>query len=308
MPDFILANLQVLNGLFRLVLIFILSFVTSMVQSQEFKLAGFSWGYYPSSPVKESQFNQEVQLNEYEVFFNLPKKLKNNKTIFINGLSYAAVAPKADNDSLQNIDGLNLQVLGYKFMSIHKMRASWSGVIVINPALASAFNGPLEEDDFIFSTALYAFNKKSDRFTYGFGLARSFRFGNPIFLPIFKTTAKLKKHNIDLFFPQHLKYEYHLGKLEIGLSMRVNGSLFNTNYLNVGSADVVDKIAYSRILLGPTVEYKIGRMVKLSAQAGLAAARSMVLQNTMIDDIDLDVENGPFFGISINIIAPDKAR
>ena len=48
--------------------------------SQDFKLAGIHYANYPKAAIKDISGNQETSFNEFGVFINFPKKLKNDIT------------------------------------------------------------------------------------------------------------------------------------------------------------------------------------------------------------------------------------
>ena len=61
---------------------------SSQVMSQDIQLAGLNYTKFSNAEVLDSPLHQKVEVSEYNFFLNLPKPLKNDKTILINGLQY----------------------------------------------------------------------------------------------------------------------------------------------------------------------------------------------------------------------------
>ncbi len=72
-----------------ILLVFII--YTQNSTAQDFELAGISSVTYPKSGVKDINQNPEISFQEFGTFINIPYKLKNDKTVLINGMGYGWV-------------------------------------------------------------------------------------------------------------------------------------------------------------------------------------------------------------------------
>lgn len=282
---------------------------SSPTLSQNLQLAGFSFTRFPGTAVKDSPLNQEIEVNEYNFFLNFPKQLKNEKTILIHGLQYRLVTLSVDNDLNLDLDGQNLHLIGYRLTALHQLSNDWNVLVSLNPTLSSTFNNALEGDDFLFNGALHFMKKKSDRFSYGGGIAFTSRFGEPILIPTLQLTYSAEKDKLQVLLPRGITYDRYFGKFTVGLQLAASGSRYNVNYARtnvLNDIEPVDKLAYTRVIFGPTLSYRIGKVIQLEACGGITAARSVELQGDLLENENYNKSNGPFFQFGIAIIPPKK--
>ena len=273
------------------------------------KLAGFSFTRFPGAGVTDSPLNREIELNEYNFFVNLPMRLKNEKTVLINGLQYKLVIPTADNDVALNIDGQHLHVVGYSLTVVHQLKNDWRALIVLSPTLSSTFNQPLEGDDFLFNGTVQFIKRKSEKLSYGGGILATSRFGDPIILPSLQLTHKTDRSKFQVILPRGITYERYYGKLTAGLKAEVDGSLYNVNYSRttlLNEVQPVDKVGYTRVVLGPSLSYRLGKVIQLEASGGISVAQSIELQGDPFEDESYDLDNGTFFQVGVSIVPPKK--
>lgn len=282
---------------------------SSSAMSQNLQLAGFSVTRLPGSEIVGSPLNQKIETNEFNFFINIPKPLKNEKTIIINGLQYRLVTPFVDNEETQSFDGQNLHLISYQLTIAHKLANQWLGLIVMNPTLSSTFNISPERDDVIFPGAIQFIKNKSDNFSYGFGVARTARFGETLIIPTLQLTKSYQKSTLKIVLPRQVLFDYHFEKFDAGLQLSISGSEYNANYSVINSSDIeqpIDRLAYSRIILGPRFSYRVGKILLLEASGGFVTARSIDLRGGQIEDEKYDIKNGAFFQFGIALIPPKK--
>ncbi|MEO9871787.1 DUF6268 family outer membrane beta-barrel protein [Ekhidna sp.] len=295
--------------LFSMVITLLVS--SSPTIGQDLQLGGISVTRFPSAKVKDSPLNREIEVNEYNFFLNVPKKLKNEKTILINGLQYRLVTSFADNDIMLGIDGQNLHLVGYRLTILHKLKHDWAALLNVNPVLSSTFNTQIEGDDFLFNGSLLFVKKKSDRFSYGGGVVFTSRFGDPILLPILQLTFTSQKGKFQVLLPRRITYDHYYKRFTIGLKAEVDGSLYNVNYSRTSPLDElqpVNKIAYTRVVFGPNISYRVGKVIQLKASGGITVGQSMELQSELFEDEKYQVDNGSFLQFGISIVPPKKTN
>ena len=277
--------------------------------SQDLQLAGFSFTRFPRAEVKDSPLRQKVEVNEYNFFFNLPRTLKNDKTILISGFQYRLVTPLTDNDLNLGLDGQNLHLIGYRLTVLHPLQNDWKVLVSLNPTLSSTFNTVPEGDDFLFNGTLQFVKKKSDHFSYGGGIAYVSTFGEPGFIPALQFTYSSGNSKLQVLLPRRITYDRYFGKFTAGLEISASGSRYNVNYVRTNffnDNEPVDKLAYTRIVFGPSFSYRVGGVIQLEASGGITAGRSVELQSDLFDDEKYDITNGPFFRFGIALVPPEK--
>lgn len=287
----------------------VLLLCSSSVRSQNLQLAGFSVTRLPGSEIVGLPLNQKIETNEFNFFINIPKPLKNEKTIIINGLKYRLITPFVDNEEIQRFDGQNLHLISYQLTIAHKLANQWLGLIVMNPTLSSTFNTSVERDDVIFPGAVQFIKNKSDNFSYGFGIARTARFGEALIIPTLQLTKSYQKSTLKIVFPRQVSFDYHFEKFDAGLQFSISGSEYNANYSITTSSDIeqpIDRLAYSRIILGPRFSFRVGKILLLEASGGFATARSIDLRGDQIEDEKYDIKNGAFFQFGVALVPPKK--
>jgi hypothetical protein len=282
---------------------------SSPIMSQNLQLAGFSYKRFPGAEIKDSPFDHDMEVNEYNFFLNLPKQLKNEKTLLINGFQYRLVTPFLDNDLNLGIDGKNLHLIGYRLTVLHQLSNDWKVLVSLNPTLSSTFNTSLEKDDFLMNGALLFTKKMSDQFSYGGGIAYMSSFGEPGWIPAIQLTYSTENDKLQVLLPRHITYDHSFGKFRAGLKAEVSGSRYNVNYTRTNlhnDTEPVDMLVYSRIALGPSLKYCVGKHIELEASGGVAVARRMELQGNLFDDAQYDTANGSFFSFGISIVPYKK--
>ncbi len=279
--------------------------------SQDLQLAGFSFTRFPAAEVADSPLSQKVEVNEYNFFLNLPRQLKNEKTILVNGLQYRLVTLFADNDLNLGLDGENLHVVGYRLTVLHQLANEWRVLVSLNPTLSSTFNTTLEGSDFLFNGVLQFVKRKSDRFSYGGGVAYTSRFGQPIPIPTLQLTVHSKNGKLQVLLPRSITYDRYFDRFTAGLQIAASGSRYNVNYTRTSFFDTiepVDMLAYTRVIFGPSLKYRVGKVIQLEASGGMTIARRVELQGDLIDDENYEITNSPYFRFGIAVLPPKKAN
>lgn len=283
--------------------------ISTPLMSQDFQLAGFSFTRFPTAEVMNAPLNQEVKVNEYDFFLNLPKQFENEKTVLINGFQYRLVTPVVENDFNPGMDGENLHLLGYRLTVLHQLSNEWKVLLSLNPTLSSAFDTTLEGDDFLMNGSLLFIKEKSDRFSYGGGMAYLSSFGEPRFIPTLQVTLTSEKGKLHVLLPRRITYDRYYGKFTAGLKAEASGSRYNVNYRRttaINDTELVDMLVYSRVVLGPSLKYRVGKSIQLEASGGIAVARRMELQGDQIKDANYDTANASFFRFGISLVPPEK--
>jgi hypothetical protein len=168
----------------------------------------------------------------------------------------------------------------------------------------------LNGNDFLIQGAALVSKKFDNNLTLGGGLIFTSQYGVPSFLPALQVNYNSGKHAISAFLPSKINYYYHLGKeekLRVGSRAAVNGSYFNVSaneFTNV-NVNPIDKVIYSRINVGPVINYKLTNTFQLDLFAGYTFARKFQLADSDENEYKYDLENGPSLKLGL-LITPSK--
>ncbi|SMD32064.1 hypothetical protein SAMN04488029_0402 [Reichenbachiella faecimaris] len=282
---------------------------SSLATSQDLQLAGLSYTKFSNAKVLDSPSNEEMEVNEYNFFFNIPKVLKNEKIILINGLQYRLATPVVDNNLNLDLEGQQLHVIGYRFAALHQLGRKWKMLFSLNPTLSSTFNTALNQDDFLINGSLHFVKKKSDHFEFGSGIALTSSYGLPRFIPTMQLTFSSKHAKFEMLLPRRITYDHYFGKFTAGIQVTVNGSRYNANYSRVDALNEivqVNQLSYTRMIAGPSLSYCVGKVILIEASGGLTIARKVRLQDDLSNYENYDISNSPFFQFGIAIVPSKK--
>lgn len=282
-------------------------FLNVSLKAQDLKLAGFSVSNFTAAEIKDAPLDQEAGFTEYDFFLNLPVPLRKGKMILVNGLQYQLVSSSIDADDIPALDDQNLHRLGYSLTVIHELGNDWRFIGQANPVISSTLNTQLESDDLLFNGALQFVKFHSNTLNYGFGVARTARFGNPVFLPVLQFGLKTGNSSLHLVLPSIAYYKYQFGDLRAGFQFSADGSQYNANFADndeTEATEPIDALAYKRIMFGPTLEYRVGRLIQIEASAGFVASRSVEVRGDLFNDDTIEIKNSPFIQIGLSIMPP----
>ncbi len=276
------------------------SFVfVSNIFSQDFELTGIRYLNYPATG------GNDFSVQEFGAFLNIPNKLKNDKTILVNGLFYGQVRMNDLENHIPTLEQeLVLHSVSYRFTFIHKFNEKWALVGVLEPTLASDFESSLSSDDFVLQSTAMVSKTISPKLNLGAGLIYTTRFGSPRVIPVMPIKFKSNKHRINAMLPTKILYAYEAKpNLDIGIKATINGANFNiTGFSN--QTDDVNKINYTRANIGPVVYYKPKKIITLELTGGISTNRryNSVLAND--DVIETTLPTQAFFNFGL-VIKPD---
>ncbi len=282
--------------------------IISNVKAQDLKLAGLQYVNYGKSEIKDTEGNQEASFQEFGAFVNIPLRLKNNKSVIVNGLGYGFVEASRYNSLALSDNDLQkkLQKFYYQFTLMHQFNQKWNVLVNLKPTLASDFEQSLSSDDFNFQSAFIATRIINDKFKLGAGVANTMRLGTLRFTPVVNFYYKNNRHQLDALLPLNLKYTYaflHEKKLKLGLNYGINGADFNVAPIQDNE---VDKINYSRANLGLLVNYQLTPSLRLKANGGISARRIYHMEDVHGNEYDFDSEAAPYFNAGIVLVPPKR--
>lgn len=281
--------------------------------AQNHQLAGISYVFYPNTGLKDEARNVTFTFQEFGGFVKIPYKFKNEKTVLINGLSYACVNGVVNNTSTE-FEGDNtekLQVVTFQSIIAQKLKNNFNLVFSLRPTIASDFEKKLSSDDFVMQGFVFVSKKKNENLSIGLGVANTMRLGETFVLPIMPFTFKRNKHNINAIFPLKLDYTYCVDKkerLKLGFREIANGGNINitASYSSSKNIPEIDKVNYSRINIGPVVYYNITKFIQFEATGGVSLRRHYNLLDIENNKQEMYLKNAPFFQFGIFLTPPKR--
>lgn len=294
------ASIQIVIGLCLLLFV-------SNVNGQDFKLGGLKYAYYPQSEMKEGDNGEKTSFNEFGFFINIPKKIKSDSTILVNGVGYGSV-----NATMYNFSGApsnefekKLEMFYYQVTLLRKWKKDWTFVSALKPTLASDFEEKLSIDDFVLQGAALVSKKMNDKVMLGGGIAHSTRWGTPIVVPTFSFRYKHKKHTVNALLPIKCVYNYSLlpkNNLKLGFKYIRNGADFNitTDFSNY------NKINYSRANIGLIAMYQPRKIFRFELHTGISTGRVYRLVDYDRNVTKFDSKAEPFINIGFSIVPPKR--
>ncbi len=293
-----------MNKRFFLIANLLVLFVYSSF-SQSPQLAGVSYVLYPRSGVKDESKPVEFRFQEFAGFIRVPYKFKNEKTLMVNGLTYASVNTDISNAMYSLEENYSkMQVIFFQSVIAQKLPSDFTAVISLRPTIASDFKEKFSANDFVMQGFLMVTKKKNENFTYGLGVVNTMRLGRTIVLPMIQIRLKNNKQCLEGVLPLKLNYSYSVGnneRLKVGLRGVVNGGNINISvpYTLNSSGNEIDKVNYSRANVGAVITYNITKLIQVEAFGGTSLRRQYYLLDVEDNKQKFYLDEVPFFEIGL---------
>ena len=293
-------------------LLLIFSSILSTAWAQSGELAGLNFTYLPNSSLKEGGLgNPEARFQELNAFFMIPTVFKNKKNILMNGLRYSLIRPAISNELDNDFINPALNTISYQLIWMRFMKNNWQMTAGILPTISSSFDTSISWDDFIMNGILQFRKRKTRDYSIGFGILLTNQFGILLPIPNFLLTKRSEKKQLDIFLPRYINYEWYLKNWTIGLEMNVNGGRFNNSYASptiAGTDNSVEFTRYTRVNIGPKIDYRLNKLFILKASGGISLNRVFEFEDAFDEVIDYSVNEGPFiqFGVALKPLRPKR--
>lgn len=275
----------------RLIALFLLflSFCLHRANGQGLSPFKAEYAYYPNSNLNEFD-TAETQIHEFELSVLVPLRMQ-KKLAFLAGATYRHAFPETSLDLVKS----NLFFLGFNAFGIYKFSDSAMLVVNVLPAISTSGNSRnINSDNVLWQGGVFFRKIRNDRFSYLLGVLSTSRFGRPIVLPAVGLTYETQSLKLNFNFPIEAEALHKLNeRFSYGLHLSLNGSQYNFNDIMVNNTNV-DLARFSRVALGPVINYRIKGPLHFSISAGLTARRNYTFELENNQSIDLSLSNGPF--------------
>lgn len=279
------------------------------LSAQDFRLAGADYTYYPKARLKDDGSSQQVSSQESNVYFNIPTRLKNGKTILVNGLQFGSVRTTSYSDIQSDGDKHNFYKIAYTMMLIHRLNEKWVLVGRLMPTLASDFDDKLNGDDFLMQGSFLANRKINENLLIGGGLVYGTRLGKPMLVPSVQVKYEKSRHLFFVFLPAVIDYSYQLireERLRVGFKALLNGANFNSSVDNFTGTTAVDRLNYLTVNVGPVVRYRFAKIALLEVSSGLNALRRYQFEDAGNTLHKYSSKSSGFVSIGLTVVPPKR--
>lgn len=263
---------------------------------QSFELLGVEYATYPSAAVNEID-SVASSFTELEVSANYPV-FRKEKWMLLAGVTCRLVIPESE-DRLVND---NLLFIGLQLSGIFNISDNKKLIFTALPALSTTDElGQLSGNNFLMQGGALFRKQVSERFSYTLGIVSTSRFGFPLLMPSVGLSHAGDKMKLDVNLPflAQTMWNYQ-NSFSYGVKLSVNGSQYNFNNESFNGTEV--KLAqFSRLRLGPEIQYRIKGPFVLTLFGGITVNRNYVFELEGGDTLDFGLENGPFLAAKISL-------
>lgn len=268
-----------------------------------------SYEFFPSAKLSDPDpgtFEEDlsIQVATFSAEFSLaPVMYANGKTILMNKLAFRRLDSYYKNwNDLQGGNRIdNVQEIEYSFTVVRQLSEKWNLTAMVNHGLYSDFQGDLSRNDFNLSSAFILGRQYSERFSLGFGLAYTLKYGSAIPIPfVTMNWTNGSKLRVELLLPIMAEFWYLPSeKLELGLTAKVSGNQYHGDPARYAGAD--PKMSYSVVTAGPSVKYQMSKSIALRVDAGATLLRRFEFYDGDVKQNSLDLKESGFIRAGIQI-------
>ena len=166
----------------------------------------------------------------------------------------------------------SLHGLSYTLDLSQDFGKGWSARVMLQPGLASSFDGGISGDDFIFqgNAIFYKSFQADEQLVLGLGASYNTLFGEEMLLPVLDFYWKTGKLEMDVFFPYYGKVYYEVAStLRLGLEGFIEG-----NQYNLSNPPDQDYLQFNTIYGGPTIKWNFAQKLYWQVSGGILINRT----------------------------------
>ena len=280
--------------------------------AQDFKLAGINYTYYPARQIKNSiNPNDKISYEEINFHVTIPFFSTNKKNIILNKLSdtHMEVTTYLASGESSFISG-PFHTINYSLTWMHIINKKWLYLISAGPSLASDLKDDLSWNDVLFEGTGIVRHTFNDRWSSGLGIAYLSQLGRPLLLPVLQANYHKDLFTASVLLPLSVGFTFSTPnkKIKYGFEGKLSGNNYNLvdGYYLAGTTDFIDKIRYSRINIGPTLEWNFWRSLHIETSTGITTHRLLELEDNNKQLYTYDAKPGPYFKIGLYLSPPAK--
>lgn len=268
----------------------------------KFPLFTAAYFYYPALTFDTAEGKVQTEIKEVRTSFQAALPLKAKKTYLLNRVQYSLLQYEADVTSKALRIQDTYHTIQYTVGLLQILPKRWQLVFNVSPTLASDFRASLSSDDFILQLSALALKRASENVQYGFGLAYTTQFGDPLLLPLIRLVYRKNNWLTNIVLPAYISqyYEFNKGS-RLGLKAAVYGNFYNVNATREDST--IDRVAYSRVTLGPEYRLRLFGSLYVTTAAGVAVANLLRIENEAPNEaLKLNADSRFFFNVGLSLL------
>jgi hypothetical protein len=296
------------NAVSKSIVSFVFLLLSTNLFAQDFELIKIQSAYYSPQTIEESAVDGEIGFFEWGVQVAIPQLFKKNKkTILIHRMGYSNL--RVDTEANPSSGGMveaerfYYHTISYNLGLVQTMHPNWRLLVNFAPTLASDFGENLSGDDLLYQANAFAVNTKNEKLKYGFGLAYSTLVGRQLLIPVGLLKYNTSKFELDIVLPNKLDMMFKTpeNKLSFGLKAGINGGVFNNTTEVQTVSSLIDKVGYSRFVIGPAITLRLKNALNINLHGGMALRRRLELTDINDEIIDRTPKAGPFFAVGLSL-------
>ncbi len=295
--------------------LFLISY--SQLFAQDDELFGFNFTY---SGKGKTQLQDEISVQKYELYFNLPVETKQKDTYLMHGLELGSSNVKFGNSIAKEFKVNRFHKLSYLFSIMKPIKNDWYLTAGVGPYVYSNFDSGLKTRE-LSGTGYLMFSKllgkrKQYELTLGMIYHPSLGFNSP--LPLVGVNWKPNKlWNISFGFPD-FSIEYNIFEsTTIGTNLFVNGDQFTLSedekifevgqiHLSSKVSDTekfkVNKFSYTEYGIGFHIKQRIIKKFQFIINSGYSFDRKFELKKGTKKLIDVKPKDKYFIQAGISFL------
>lgn len=195
-----------------------------------------------------------------------------------------------------------LHGIDYQFTLINRFSPRWHSTLRINPGVYSDLEGGLNQDHWQVQAGFLLDRVLSAGFVVGVGAAWTTTYGKGQLLPILHIESRPTANpHFLVMLPTLAELSWRLDSgVVLGGAARVEGNLYGLGeFDNQGDVFRIDRLRYSNVNVGPFAAFRVGRMWRLTLEAGGTLHRKYATYLNKAVKNDYDLENASFFKIGL---------
>lgn len=279
--------------------------------AQDFELIKIQSAYYMPQTVEKSSIDGQIGFYEWGAQIAIPHIFKKSKkTILIHSLAYSNLSVNAEAKLLPQMGESKSEyhTISYNFGLVQTLNSNWLLVVNFIPTLASDIKENLSGDDLLYQANGLVIKTKNKKLMYGFGMSYTTRLGRQLFIPLGLMKYNTRKLDFNLVLPNKLDFMFKTPKniLSFGLKAGLNGGVFNNTTDFQSVSNVIDKVGYRRLVIGPAITLRLRNTININLIGGMALGRRLELVDINNDVIDRTPQAGPFFSVGLSFVPKNK--
>lgn len=267
----------------------------------KFPLFSSSFAHYPVADLGTGKVNVDVLENVANLAFPIKAKKTYVSVRFVH--SFFKLKTDFDNQNFRLNETYQSFELGGGLIKI--LPKHWRLITTFSPTLASDFKTKIHKDDWIYRSNILATKRANANTSYTFGVLFTTRFGNPLVLPMLGYTHKKNKWTTNILLPAFASVRKQVwNDMHIGLKMTIESNVYNAHLkLYNFNNNQINRLAYTRILVGPEVLLPIYKSVYLQFTGGVSLRNVFETQDQNLNNgISLEAKTRSFFKFGIIVL------